>query len=102
MISSYASPAPPRRPRAERDDLYARAEHLLDRYGLSYVCSDPNVLFGSLTPRCPDLAEILAARRHSQTPIDARDAYYGNLAERLAEAYRILQEIYAPDRPPPR
>ena len=101
MISSYASPPRPRRPRAERDHPYARAEHMLERFGLSYVCADPAVLFGSLTPRCPDLAEILAAR-HSKAPTDARNAYRDCPLDRLAEAYRILQDIYAPYNSAPR
>ena len=102
MISSYASPTPPRRPRAERGDQYARPEYMLDRYGLSYVCADPAVLFGNVAPQCVDLAEILAARRHTQAPTDASDAYRTCLVDRLAEAYRILQDIYAPYSAAPR
>jgi len=69
---------------------------MLDRYGISYVCSHPGILFASLAPPYMALTEIVSAANRGPSLPDSRDTYHGLLARRIAEAHRILQDFYAP------
>jgi len=90
-----------------RDQLaYIHAEQMLDRYGITYVYQHPEVLLG-IAP-----GSSLADRtRASYLGLGYRvpDAYAGismgdgshgtdGLLARVVEAYRILDEIFAPHR----
>jgi len=86
------------------NQAYTRAEQMLDRYGITYVVQHPEILFG-IVP-----SSSLADRmRVSNLGLGygAPDAYAGismgagshgtdDLFARVVEAYRILDEIFAP------
>ena len=54
-------------------------ERLLDRYGVAFICANPQILSPTYTPSDP-------APSRPQARLD-----------RLTAGYRILDEIYAPD-----
>ena len=82
------------------------SETMLDRYGIHYVCQHPEILFSG--PTLPaseparrgygcylDLDYVMASaaiRGHDMR----RNGKADGLLIRAAEAYRILNEIYAP------
>ena len=98
MIREYAPPSSSR-PRLSPDGPYARAERMLTQYGLSYVCANPGLLLGYLTPSGRDLGHLVATEGGSASSLPQRREYQALLARRSAEAYRALQCFYTPYRP---
>ena len=87
-------------------DAYVDHETMLDRYGLAYVCRHPEILFNLPTqPRADPFsrnrwADFGPRRNAFHTDYGSgRAAYIGDLVLRAVEAYRILEELYAPYRP---
>lgn len=85
-------------------------ELMLDRYGIGYVCQHPEILFlGSEVPRGDSLRPFRSCSPGAAdgTPGtrtgNGRPLVNGkpqDLPDRINQAYRILNEIYAPYRPP--
>jgi len=88
------------------DDLaaYIRAEQMLDRYGVAYVCQHPEILVGIVPPIDSGYGAHASGQVYS---CNARDVHLRTLVrghandtedllDRAIEAYRTLDEIFAP------
>jgi len=74
---------------------YLHAEHMLDRYGVAYVCRHPEILLG-IVPQVE--AEHGVGSNSSGYGPDVRAAYINPLNRgRAIEACRTLDEIFAPE-----
>ncbi|MCO6438500.1 MAG: hypothetical protein J5J06_15525 [Phycisphaerae bacterium] len=85
---------------------YLNAEHMLDRYGVAYVCRHPELLLGIV----PSVG--LAYRAHASgrlarndTPLPQTDGTrymppydHEDLIARLTRAYGKLDQVFAPPR----
>lgn len=88
------------------DDLaaYIRAEQMLDRYGVAYVCQHPEILVGIVPPTDSGYGTHVSGQVYR---CNARDAYLRTLVRgrpndtedlfaRTIEAYRTLDEVFTP------
>ena len=79
-------------------DLVGR---LLDRYGVSYICKHPTILFAQPYTTARSLANRIS-RGYELFVYKSPHGYVGvpddpeEFIDRVAEAYRILDHIYAP------
>ena len=101
-----AVPTPHRR--ADRRPVacdYSHAERLLDQYGIAYICRNPGILFGdenrarpdqTKPPYCDHLDAPSADPPYAPTPTASPPHSVEELLYRITQAYRILDEIYAP------
>jgi len=74
----------------------AQIGRLLDRYGLGYICDNPEILFASPS-RLTRYRRPVHRNYHgcAETP-DASLGNHYNTLDRMAEAYRILDQLYDP------
>lgn len=83
---------------------YIRAEQMLDRYGVAYVCQHPEILLGIVPPIDSGYGAHASGQVYS---CNARDAYLRTLVSgrpkdtedplaRTIEAYRTLDELFTP------
>ena len=80
---------PPYKSRGE-----AQVGRLLDRYGLGYICDNPEILFASPS-RLMRYRRPVHRNYHgcAETP-DVSAGNHDNTLDRMAEAYQILDQLY--------
>ncbi len=88
-------------------NAYGQAERMLDRYGIAYLCQHPEILLGRLPVSGPDHRAYARYRGpvcgsydvYSPAAPGTRRRGEDELLVRVAAAYQILEEIFAPYRP---
>ncbi len=88
------------------DDLaaYIRAEQMLDRYGVAYVCQRPEILVGIVPPIDSEYGAHASGQVYScnargtdlRTLVRGRPNDTQDLFARTIEVYRTLDKIFTP------